>query len=89
MGFDAYHLIGSLYAADGRSFREIDGASGRLYLDGEGRVHRYLAWARFIRGVPQPLPDPENFLSPADKDVDALPGRVMGDSAWPVPPQEL
>lgn len=89
MGFDAYHLIGSLYAADGSSFREIDGATGRLYLDAEGRVHRHLAWARFVRGTPQPLPETEIPLSPADKDAEASPGEVMDDRAWVTPPQDL
>ena len=57
MGYDAYHLVGSLYDARDTPMDEIIGATGRLYLDADGRVHRKLAWARFDRGQPIPLPD--------------------------------
>jgi hypothetical protein len=64
MGHDAWHLMmtrGSLSAG-------LDGLSGRLYVDPQGRVHRRLNWARFQRngvvpmetappvGLPQPDP---------------------------------
>ena len=59
MGYDAYYLVGSLFAARGGFIDEVDGATGRLYLDRDGRVHRGMAWARFERGRPMPLPDPD------------------------------
>jgi outer membrane PBP1 activator LpoA protein len=59
MGYDAYNLIASLYAARGGSMVEIDGATGELFLDAGGRVHRRLAWAQFQRGEVIPLPPVE------------------------------
>ncbi len=59
MGYDAYQLIAALYAARTGPMQPIDGASGRLYLDTDGRVRRQLAWAQFQRGEPVALPDPE------------------------------
>ena len=61
MGYDAYHLVGSLYDARDTPMDEIIGATGRLYLDADGRVHRKLAWARFDRGQPVPLPDHDDL----------------------------
>jgi len=61
MGYDAYYLAGSLFAARGGFINEIDGATGRLYLDQDGRVHRGMAWAQFQNGRPVPLPDPDPF----------------------------
>ena len=43
---------------------EIDGATGQLYLDEDGRIHRRLAWAQFQRGEPVPLPEPEMPAGP-------------------------
>lgn len=40
---------------------EIIGATGRLYLEADGRVHRKLAWAQFERGMPVALPDIDQF----------------------------
>jgi len=59
MGYDAYHLVAPLFAARNGMMPEIDGATGVLYLDGSGRVHRRLAWAEFRGGQPVPLPPPE------------------------------
>ena len=66
MGYDAYNLIGELHAARGGQMQEIDGATGRLFLDINGRVHRRLAWAEFVDGEPQPLPD----IAPVGKSID-------------------
>jgi len=60
MGYDAYHLVAPLFAARNGTMPEIDGATGVLYLDGGGRVHRRLAWAEFRSGVPVPLPPPDD-----------------------------
>jgi len=61
MGYDAYHLVGGLHAANETPMGEIIGATGRLYLDVDGRVHRKLAWARFDQGRPVPLPSNDEF----------------------------
>ena len=65
MGYDAYQLISNLYSG---SEVNLQGASGELFLDQRGRVHRRLAWAQFQGGVPVAMPDPllvESF----DEDV--------------------
>lgn len=59
MGYDAYQLTGSLYAYGGSGDALLDGASGELFMDGEGRVHRRLAWAEFRNGEPVALPTPD------------------------------
>ena len=64
MGYDAYHLVAPLFAASTGMMPEIDGATGRLYLDVHGRVHRRLAWAEFRRGEPVPVPDPGEQMIP-------------------------
>lgn len=61
MGYDAYHLVAGLYAARTGPMEEIIGATGRLYLDADGRVHRRLAWAQFDRGQPVALPDTDEI----------------------------
>jgi outer membrane PBP1 activator LpoA protein len=65
MGYDAYHLATGLFASRGGVLDEIVGATGRLYLELDGRIHRKLAWAQFVRGEPVALPevtDPEEDL---------------------------
>jgi outer membrane PBP1 activator LpoA protein len=59
MGYDAYQLIASLYAARIGAMPELDGATGKLYLDPDGRIRRRMAWARFQSGKPVPMPDVE------------------------------
>ena len=58
---DAYHLVGELFNSREGGMDEIYGATGRLFLTADGRVHRRLAWARFERGQPVPLPDHDEF----------------------------
>jgi outer membrane PBP1 activator LpoA protein len=61
MGFDAYRLVGSLYADDA-SVWPVRGMSGDLSLDAQGRVHRALPLAQFRNGrpvaveAPSPIP---------------------------------
>ena len=43
MGYDAYQLIASLYSAGTGTMDEIDGATGKLKLDYDGRIRRDLA----------------------------------------------
>ncbi len=61
MGYDAYHLVGGLFPSRSGSMDEIIGATGTLYLEADGRVHRRMAWARFERGRPEPLPEVDEF----------------------------
>lgn len=61
MGYDAYHLVGELFNTREKAMEEIIGATGRLFLTMDGRVHRKLAWAQFERGEPTPLPDTDEF----------------------------
>ena len=79
MGYDAYNLVASLYALRGGSMVEIDGATGRLFLDSNGRVHRHLAWAQFQRGEVVPLPPPETPGGPIGNIT--IEGRPMESDA--------
>ena len=58
MGFDAYELIGPLYADDGSRW-SVRGLSGDLSLDGQQRVRRVLPLAQFQSGRPVALDAPE------------------------------
>lgn len=67
MGFDAYQLAPLLYDSSIGELPELAGATGRLYLDVTGRVHRRLAWARFSRGKPVALPSTEELRKLAEE----------------------
>jgi len=61
MGYDAYHLAGGLFPERSGSMHEMIGATGTLYLEADGRIHRKMAWARFEGGQPVPLPEADKF----------------------------
>lgn len=69
MGYDAYHLVAELFNARTGPMREFAGATGRLYLDENGRIHRRLAWAQFVRGEPVAMRDPREPMMPEARDV--------------------
>ncbi|MBT8087656.1 MAG: penicillin-binding protein activator, partial [Gammaproteobacteria bacterium] len=56
MGYDAYNLIAALFAVRSGQTVDLDGATGTLFLDSSGRVHRRLAWAQFQGGEIVALP---------------------------------
>jgi outer membrane PBP1 activator LpoA protein len=78
MGYDAYNLVSHLYSSSDRLQQEYVGATGRLYLDSDGRVHRRLSWAQFERGELVPLPDTDELIESPDED--ALNGQP---TEWP------
>jgi hypothetical protein len=69
MGYDAYQLVAELFSARTGPMPEFTGATGRLYLDDEGRIHRRLAWAQFVRGELVAMPDIDGF-DPSLQDLD-------------------
>ncbi|MDJ0813129.1 MAG: penicillin-binding protein activator [Woeseiaceae bacterium] len=92
MGYDAYQLIAALYTAQTGVMQEIDGATGKLYLDSDGRVRRKLAWAQFQRGEAVALPDLEPAGGPIrdiSDQAEVLVPDVADDEAWPEPTREL
>lgn len=90
MGYDAYHLVAPLFAMRGGGIVEIDGATGRLFLDVDGRVHRKLAWAEFRSGNVVALPEPEDVDVPVDSVEYGEPiPATPRDQAWSQPTREL
>ena len=89
MGYDAYHLVAPLFAMRGGTIAELDGASGRLFLDAGGRVNRKLAWAEFRSGNAVALPEPVDFPPPIDDVDDDEPTPEGRDPAWFPPAREL
>ena len=92
MGYDAYNLIASLYAARGGSMGELDGATGTLFLDANGRIHRRLAWAQFQRGEVVTLPDLLDVGGPirdVSNDGEVIAPDVADESPWNMETQEL
>jgi outer membrane PBP1 activator LpoA protein len=80
MGYDAYNLIAGLFAARSGTMPEIDGATGALYLDADGRIRRRLAWAQFQRGEPVAMPDIEPAGGPI-QDISTDPEFLAPDAA--------
>jgi len=73
MGYDAYQLVAELFSARTGPMPEFTGATGHLYLDDEGRIHRRLAWAQFVRGELVAMPDVDGFgPSLQDRDDEAV-----------------
>ena len=92
MGYDAYQLIAGLFAANTGPMPIIEGATGRLLLDTDGRVRRQLAWAQFQRGEPIALPDVDINSGPIQDlgDIpDAEAPRAADDETWDVSGREL
>jgi len=85
MGYDAYNLIASLFAARGGEMVDLDGATGRLFLDTGGRVHRRLSWAQFQGGEVIALPRIEDVGGPIQDisgDVEPISPEAADDSPW-------
>jgi outer membrane PBP1 activator LpoA protein len=80
MGYDAYQLIASLHGAHSGPMVEVDGATGKLHVDADGRVRRELAWAQFQRGEPVALPEIENVGGPI-QDISNDPEPLLPDAA--------
>jgi len=92
MGYDAYTLIASLYASRGRTFPDLDGATGELFLDQNGRVHRRLAWAQFQRGEAVALPNQEEVGGPIQdlsEDGTLVAPNAADAAPWDTQTQEL
>ncbi len=70
MGFDAYQLVPELATGMGLKRSELTGVTGKLYLSGDRRIHRRLAWAIIKGGQPQPL---------APLDINSLPVEITTD----------
>ncbi|MDH3747836.1 MAG: penicillin-binding protein activator [Gammaproteobacteria bacterium] len=95
MGYDAYQLVGPLFAARGGMMNNIDGATGMLYVDIDGRVHRQLAWAQFQGGTPIALPNSYPDMSPLggpiqdiSDDSDVLQPNASDAELWNEPAPE-
>jgi len=67
LGYDAYQLVAALHGANVETELGIDGATGELWLDEQGRIHRRLAFARFEGGEAVPLPPPGGDLPHAEE----------------------
>ena len=78
MGYDAYNLIASLYGGRGE-MAELDGATGVLFMDQQGRVHRRLAWAQFQSGEVVALPTHDTFGGPISDITDE--GELVSPTA--------
>ena len=82
MVYDAYNLIASLFATRRGEMAELDGATGTLFLDNNGRVHRRLAWAQFQNGRVVALPAIEDIGGPI-REISNDGQPVMPDAADP------
>jgi hypothetical protein len=69
-GYDAFRLVGELRRLRGKSSTPLQGLTGRLDVDSEGRVHRELDWAQIVDGRPV-SPPPPALPPPATKTTPA------------------
>jgi outer membrane PBP1 activator LpoA protein len=64
-GYDAFRLIGELRRLRGGGSTPVPGLTGRLSVDGAGRVRRELDWAQVVDGRPVSPPPPPVVTAPA------------------------
>lgn len=64
-GYDAFRLIGELRRLRGGQSTPLAGLTGRLTVDGAGRVRRELDWAQVVNGRPVSPPPPPAVILPA------------------------
>jgi len=63
-GYDAFRLVGELRRLRSGGSTALPGLTGRLEIDGQGRVRRELDWAQVVNGRPV-SPPPPMVLAPA------------------------
>ncbi len=81
LGYDAWQIAPWLDTLNMPGFASFPGATGNLTLDEHKRLHRALEWARFRRGVPEPLAQQTPILSTEgqhDTTGDGKPGGAPG-----------
>ncbi|MGB5576793.1 MAG: penicillin-binding protein activator [Woeseiaceae bacterium] len=91
MGYDAYNLIAALFASRGGTMVELDGATGTLFLDAGGRVHRRLAWAQFQQGRVVALPRMDSAGGPIQDigiEGETIAPDAADDAPWDLLPDE-
>jgi outer membrane PBP1 activator LpoA protein len=86
MGYDAYQLVAPLYANRSGSMPKLDGATGTLRLDSDGRIRRELPWAKFVSGEVRALPKSE---PPGTTDIQIDEAFSDDDPDWRAPAREL
>lgn len=64
-GYDAFRMIGELRRLRGGGSTPLPGLTGRLAIDGQGRVRRELDWAQVVNGRPNLLPPPMSAVPPS------------------------
>jgi outer membrane PBP1 activator LpoA protein len=92
MGYDAYQLIAALFSARSGDMQELDGATGKLFLNADGRVHRRLAWAQFQNGEPVAMPEqeiPGGPIQDISDEAELLQPTGADDESWFEPQTEL
>jgi len=91
LGYDAYRLLPDILRQPSPGpfgAGEIAGATGMLYADGTGRIHRRLAFAQIRDGRPVSLPaagpSSSQMPSPMSAPMSAeMPGEVPGPTTSP------
>jgi len=61
MGVDAYEL--AIRFSNLNELNGLNGSTGMLYLNDDGRIYRELPWAKFQNGVPSPILIPNRNVS--------------------------
>ena len=84
MGYDSYQLINDLFSSGGAAQVDLIGATGRLFLDSDGQVHRELAWAKFERGEVVALPAIEIPDGGDLFDMDTMEDQNSQPAEWPL-----
>ncbi len=62
MGHDAYRLLPMLHEAEQPIEGSVNGLSGKLTVDEDGKIERKLTWAQIRRGRPYPLAETPQLI---------------------------